>query len=220
MRPPGPRPSVRQRGQLWAAWVSRSRRVHAFEYVAEDVVRPIGLDLQLRSQRDAVAQCGDGDLAHIVGCHEVATLQHGAGTRRAYDRDSPARAGTHADARRLPGLAGDAYSVIEHHIVNPCALDELLCGDNVITAHHGFHVINVKRVADTLGRDGRHNLLLGFMVWIVDQDLKKEAVKLRLGKRVGALMFHRVLRGHCHEWWLQMRRLTLDGDLVFLHDFE
>ena len=61
-------------------------------------------------------------------------------------------------------------------------------------------------------------LLLGGRV--ADLQLEQEAVELRLGQRVGALVLDRVLRGDDDERVGQRAGLALDRDLPLLHRLE
>jgi len=62
----------------------------------------------------------------------------------------------------------------------------------------------------------------GFFVegWIIDDEFEEEAVGLRLGERVGALLLDRVLRGHDEERAREGVGVAADGDLALLHGFE
>ena len=55
---------------------------------------------------------------------------------------------------------------------------------------------------------------------VVDVELEQEAVALRLGQRVDALLLDRVLGGHDQERAGQRERLAADGDLALGHDLE
>jgi hypothetical protein len=69
-------------------------------------------------------------------------------------------------------------------------------------------------------RDALHDdpLLLGGGV--AHAHVHHEAVHLRLGERIGALLLHRVLRGHDHERLGQLVGGVPDGDLLLLHGLE
>ena len=55
---------------------------------------------------------------------------------------------------------------------------------------------------------------------VADAQLQQEAVDLRLGQRVGALLLDRVLRGQHQERVRQRERLAADGHLALLHRLE
>ena len=65
-----------------------------------------------------------------------------------------------------------------------------------------------------------HDLPLLRLARIADLDHQHEAVDLRLGQRIGALLLDGVLRGHDHERVGQRIALFADGDLPLLHRFE
>ena len=64
------------------------------------------------------------------------------------------------------------------------------------------------------------NLSLCFPIRIADPDAHQKAVQLAFRKRIGAVMLHRVLRGHHHERLLQRIGVTLNGHLHFVHGLE
>ena len=55
---------------------------------------------------------------------------------------------------------------------------------------------------------------------IADRDAHREAVELRLGERVRALVLDRVLRRHDHEREAELVRDAVDRDLALLHALE
>ena len=61
---------------------------------------------------------------------------------------------------------------------------------------------------------------LGRRLGDVDLELEEESIELRLGKRVGPLVFHRVLRGHHEKSIAQRAALAVGGDLALLHRLE
>ena len=66
---------------------------------------------------------------------------------------------------------------------------------------------------------GQHLLLL-LEARVADQQLEQEAVELRLGQRIGALVLDRVLRGDDDERLGQRMRRALDRHLPLLHRLE
>ena len=57
-------------------------------------------------------------------------------------------------------------------------------------------------------------------IGIADAQAHEEAVELRLGQRVGAVVLDGILRGDHHEGPRQGMRVAVDGDLAFVHGFE
>ena len=66
------------------------------------------------------------------------------------------------------------------------------------------------------GRLQQYAPLIG-AVGIEHVDLQQEAVKLRLGQRIGALLLQRILRRQHMERARQVVRLAGDADVIFLH---
>ena len=65
-----------------------------------------------------------------------------------------------------------------------------------------------------------HDLALAGGIGIADAQAHQEAVELRFGQRIGAVMLHRILRGDHHERPRQRVRAAVDGDLALVHGFE
>ena len=72
-------------------------------------------------------------------------------------------------------------------------------------------------------RRGRHQIkdlaLLGFR-WIADVQFQHEAIELRFGQLVGALLLERVLRGEDKKWVGEGISGFANRDLAFLHRLE
>ena len=64
------------------------------------------------------------------------------------------------------------------------------------------------------------DLALAGRVGIADAQAHQEAVELRFGQRIGAMVLDRILRGDHHERARQRMRVAVDGDLAFVHGFE
>lgn len=56
--------------------------------------------------------------------------------------------------------------------------------------------------------------------WIVDQDLHEESIELSLRKRIGPLMFDRILGREDEESFRQFECRITDGDMFLFHSFE
>ena len=166
---------------------------------------------------------GARDGADVVCGDEQASVDDGAGFRP--DDQILARARTCADvdvfldevrrahiagARRAHEADGVFHHMIAHRQI----------------AHGALQVDDRARIEDLRervflrgGRDLRDDLLLGLR-GIIDIDAEHEAVELRLGKRVGAFLFERVLRREHEERRLERERVAGGGDAVFLHGLE
>src|SRR5207253_2020799 len=59
-----------------------------------------------------------------------------------------------------------------------------------------------------------------FLIWIGELQLEHEAIDLRFRKRIGALLFDRVLSSKHEEWHLESIARLANGHLFFLHRLE
>ena len=75
----------------------------------------------------------------------------------------------------------------------------------------------VDRIA---ARHASHDLLLFVARRIADAQLEHEAVDLRFGERIGALLLDRILRREHEERLLELERRAADRHLLFLHRLE
>ena len=71
-----------------------------------------------------------------------------------------------------------------------------------------------------VGRRALDDFQLFVLVRIIDEHHEQEAVELRFGQRIGALLLDRVLRGQHEERIGQQVPLAADGDLLLLHGFQ
>ena len=110
----------------------------------------------------------------------------------------------------------------EHDISN--ILLDLLVDINL--ANHAASLQNL--LGCSYRGNGRHlacdiladNLLLLFECRIIDNHLEHETVDLCLRQWVGTLLLDRVLSSHYQEWVRQLKGLTTDSNLLFLHGLE
>ena len=120
----------------------------------------------------------------------------GLGGEVARTADERENVGLHR-RRHMDGV--DLHAELEEFRAAGDGLDLRLLGDLAPHFHHG-------------------GLLEGGRV--VDEELEEEAVGLRLGQRVGALLLDRVLRRHDEEGPRELVRVAADGDLPLLHGLE
>ena len=97
----------------------------------------------------------------------------------------------------------------DHH-----ALDQLLVGQDARAIDHGLDsalwpVVVRSRICLKL-----------FAAGILHHELEEEAVELGFGKRIGAFLLERVLRGHHEERLFELADLAAGGHLLFLHRFQ
>ena len=116
-----------------------------------------------------------------------------------------------SDIRAGARCAGEVVREGDHMVRDRHAGDGLLEGQNLLGVHDLLQ-LGVAVRCDLA--DDRHLLLLG---GVVDDDVEHEAVKLRLGQGIGALLLDRVLRGEDEERLRKRIRMAGHGDGVLLH---
>ena len=96
-----------------------------------------------------------------------------------------------------------------------------------MTRVHGvlqaLQVVGRERAVEGCGQSRfgvAQNLALAGGIGISDAQAHQEAVELRFGQRISAVVLHRILRGDHHERPRQRVRVAVDGDLRFVHGFE
>ena len=162
------------------------------------------LGLGLVGQEDAVAQHVRGDLLDVLGDHVAAAAQERHGARGLREGQGGARARRRrrsaGRARTSPTSRGARVARDErHHVVargaRPCrprarGRASRRTASPVSTRRHGGRLARDHAVED---------LPLLRLRRVVDPHLQQEAVDLRLGQRVGALLLDRVLGGEDQE---------------------
>ena len=81
----------------------------------------------------------------------------------------------------------------------------------------GDHRLDLRSKGAGCARD---NLALLTLARVIHQHLEHEPVALRLRQRIGAFLFHRVLRSQHKERLIQRVRLAADCHRVFLHGLQ
>ena len=170
-----------------------------------------------------MAQHVEADAFHVLRRHVAAAAQEGARLGREREGDGRARARAPADEAGHLQLVGgglargedDVHDVVLHAVVHVDAVHQLAGADDLVGVHDGLHV--------QLRRARAHEVedlpLLDF-ARVGDVELQHEAVELRLGQRVGAFLFERVLRREHEERVGQLEGLIADGHLPLLHRLE
>ncbi len=118
-----------------------------------------------------------------------------------------------AVAIRMPGRRSKPHGVLNERRIHVGGPALALQRRDLLRRGHGTYVGRCTR--DPLDDDDLLRLAR-----VTDQHLHHEAVHLRLGQRVGALGFDRILRRHHQEWFGHQMGLAGDGDLAFLHHLE
>ena len=175
-----------------------------------------------------MAQDRRGHRLDVAGGDEVPAAQEGAGPAAAVQRDRGARAGAVAHQaghlavvffRRARGphqfddIAFEAPGQVQFEHPPPVLHDlfDRVAVVGIASAGRGFGCLPARKFQYS-------PLLLGAR--IADPGLHQEAVELRLGERVGALLLDGVLRGHDQERLRQRPALLRHGDLPLLHRFQ
>ena len=114
-------------------------------------------------------------------------------------------------SRRGPPGAHQPQDRVDHAVADRDAAHQGLRLDQLARGHHRLGRLD----AAAGGLD--HHAALGRLVGIVDVDLQQEAVELRLGQRVGALLLDRVLGRQHVERLRQPMVLPGDRHHVLLH---
>ena len=168
------------------------------EDAGDDLVGGHFLGLGLVGELDAVAEDVGGDLLDVLGRGVGAAAEHGVGAGGEVEPERRARGGAERDERgevlhaEARGLAGGEDEVEE------------VLADLLVAVHRvegGAEAVEGAGVEDGLDRrflqagEARHDLALLLAGGKADDALEHEAVDLRFGERVGALLLDGVLRG-------------------------
>ncbi len=129
------------------------------------------------------------------GYHVVAAKEKGTRPRVLNQVDLRTRAGADGNLRMLAGGIGQGNDVGEHVVVHGHLLHRFPHRDQIMGVHNLIH--------GRLGRSplqaaAQHRRLLLFGQ-IAQFEPDREAVQLRLGQRIGALVFDRVVGGQHDE---------------------
>ena len=170
-----------------------------------------------------MAQHIRADRLHVLRCHVAAAVHESAGARGEREGDGRARARAVADHAVELELVGGGLArredhiddVILHAVVDVDRVHELPRADDFPRLEDALHVEH--RLAR---RHEVENFALLRFARIADPELEHEAVELRLGKLVGALLFERVLRREHQEWIGELVSRVADRDLPLLHRLE
>ena len=169
-----------------------------------------------------------GNGLDVLGTDVVASLEPGVGASRAVNSHAGARAGAIHDLAVQRCIDGARFARCDHYIddiflqftrevqaeyVLPCLHDRC-------RGHLRRRLERIALAGTSLVTVQYENPALIFGRRIVDLGVQEEAVELRLGKRVRALLFDRVLRRHDHEQVVQRVTPFADRDLALLHGLQ
>ena len=135
------------------------------------------------------------------------------GTGRGTVADHPVK--LEAVGLRLATGPDDIDDVVLHPVVDVDTVDDFARADDLLRGDQG--------IDPELRRGSRHGVEDGTFLGargVADMHLEHEAVELRLGQLVGALLLERIHRGEHEEWVGQFVSLVPEGDLALLHGFK
>ena len=184
--------------------------------LVDDLVAGDALRLGLVGEEDAVAEDVVHDLLHVLRRRVCAAVQKRVAARGEVEREGRARARAVLDELPgLPRLEDDVEDVV---------------ADLLVAVHllqRGPQRLDVGGRADglRLGRDGILGEALHYAALVglrrrLYKALEHEAVNLRLGERIRALLLDRVLGREHEERLRQAVRLVADRNLALLHRLE
>ena len=174
-----------------------------------------------------MAEHGVAEGAQVVGDDERASLHQGVGPAHLLQGDRASRAGTELDVlgeRRVDHLAeasrrlGDGDGVALDRLVDVDPRRQLDEEPDVLQIDDWLQIRCPR--AEHTAIDALEHLELLVGGGVVDHVLEQEAVELRLGEDVRALLLDRVLRREDHERRRQRVHHTADRRLALLHRFQ
>ena len=165
---------------------------------------------------------GPGQRQHVVERGREPAVEQGAGAARQHQRLARPRprppchlAGEFRDVGGVgTPAAHQVEDAVDHRFADRDGADQALGGAQLVAGHHLFR----RRLVGAGGGD--QHLALGAELGIDDVDLQQEAVELRLGQRVGAFLFERVLGRQHVEGKGQRVVAPGDRDPLLLHRLE
>src|SRR6202049_3760947 len=178
------------------------------------------LDLRLGTPDHAVTQRRDAHVLDVVGNDVVPALDGRHGFAGEEQRDRSPRARTKREVRAGPGRRPDRGDVPEHLVgdAHPGDLgaDRRECrGVDDRCDPRSVEVMRIEPAIDAAQQDD-----LGRRFGHVHLELEEEAIELRLGERVRALVLDGVLGGHDKKTVTERAARSGGRDLTLLHRLE
>jgi len=164
---------------------------------------------------NAMREDRDSELLEVVRQAKIAAFEKGTSLRGTLQHESAARADT---KKKLVGLAGaidDFEGVVVKAGVDFDTRDCVLHGEHIGDSGDGFD-----RGNGIVTGAAAQDFALGFVGRVAHLDAHQEAVELRFGERVSAVMLDGILRGDDQEGLRERKRTSVNGDLRFVHGFE
>ncbi len=168
-----------------------------------------------RIDHNAMGEDGNGEALDVVGNGVVAAFEQGQRLHGAEERLRAARADAEHQRFVVARLLDDGQHVVDERVFDgdragrhPAARGRLPRRDS-----------NARRGAGRVpGCAGCRRSLSG--IGVADAQAHQEAIELRFGQRIGAVVFDRILGGDHHEGTRQRVGAAVDGDLALVHGFE
>ena len=189
--------------------------------LADDGFHALAVGARGEGERHAVLEDRLGHFDHVVDRGREPAVDEGARARHQHQRLAGARARSPGD--QLADLAGLGAGTgrahqredrLHHRFADRQPAHQALRRQQLIGGHGQFRLV--------LFRAGRveHDFALGVVVGIVDVDLHQEAVELRFGQRIGALLLDRVLGREHVERARNVVAIAGDRHVVLLHGLQ
>ena len=159
---------------------------------------------------------GNGHGLHVVGRHVVAPVERCTATRELEQRERATRRRADLNRLRVSGRGDDVDHVEADRLRDVDLLDRSLHLEQRLPVDER---LQLDLVLTALGAVDEHQPLV-LAGRIADRHAQQEAVELRLGERIGALVLDRVLRREHEERRPEPARLAFDRHLAFLHRLE
>ena len=160
---------------------------------------------------------GAGERLEVVGEHVVAPVGERRGPRSVPPGELTARRHAQRQVRRAAGLACHGDDVVGELRGEVDALGGVLQRAHVGDRQHG---LEPRQIVLGAPRGLEQDAPLVLRRRVVDPDAQQEAVHLRLGERVGAVVLLGVLRGHHEKGRLERVGPPVDGHLPVVHGLE
>src|SRR5205085_2316100 len=185
------RPSSARLGVAPQAAQNLARDFDRVQYVRDDGVGGRAIEFGLGAQGYSVAKGRRRDVAHVVRRCEVATAHGGEGLRAEQERDGGARACAVCDRGVLARAARDVNEVVLHARLHARSLYFGAAVHECVRLGERAYVHLFEPARAEARVPVADDLRLLFSRRVADENLQEEAVELRFGQRVRALVLNR-----------------------------
>src|SRR5437588_2926246 len=167
-----------------------------------------------------MAQYWPRDVAHVVGCGEVATANCRKRFCAEQQSDGGARAGAIMHRRMIARAPHDIYYIALHARLDPHMLYLGATTRNRVDFTERLDVNSIEATSIEAGIPTGHDLQFIFSRRIREQNLQQKASELRFGQRVSALVFDRIFGCEHTEQRRQRISFAIYRDLSLFHRFQ